>query len=151
MILNATPSHATAAPAVSGLAPAGALVLCDYNNANPLVILNRLHAMAHPSGSPHDPRDGLDFSAQHNILRKSRTVELAETSSIVDAMCPGTDHGPSRRGTRHREGRRHQRAEGGSASRSTCRRITRGSEVADRIRAEFYERIRPEDILSVRT
>ncbi|WP_327292935.1 alcohol dehydrogenase catalytic domain-containing protein [Streptomyces sp. NBC_01198] len=100
VVLNAAPSNAAAAAAMSGLAPDGTLVLCGYNSepfALPaqLMILNRLHAMANPSGSPHDLRDTLDFSARHNILPEIRTVDLDEAPSVLDAMNAGTAHGRS--------------------------------------------------------
>ncbi|SEF90505.1 D-arabinose 1-dehydrogenase, Zn-dependent alcohol dehydrogenase family [Actinacidiphila yanglinensis] len=100
VILNAAPSNSTAAATVGGLAPDGTLVMCGYNTEPftlplPAMVLNRLHVMANPSGSPHDLRDTLEFSAQHNILPEISTVGLDDAQSVLDAMKAGTAHGRS--------------------------------------------------------
>ncbi|WP_030901836.1 alcohol dehydrogenase catalytic domain-containing protein [Streptomyces sp. NRRL F-5126] len=100
VVLNTAPSNATAAAAVSGLAPDGTLVMCGYET-EPLVlqvqpmVLNRLHVMASPSGSPHDLRDTLDFSARHGILPEVTVVGLDDVPSVLDAMDAHTSHGRS--------------------------------------------------------
>ncbi|MFJ2954516.1 alcohol dehydrogenase catalytic domain-containing protein [Streptomyces sp. NPDC087270] len=98
VVLNAAPSNAPAVAAMSGLAPDGTLVLCGYNTEpfSPpaqLMILNRLHIVANPSGSPHDLRDTLAFSVQHGILPEISTVDLEQAPSVLDAMDAGTAHG----------------------------------------------------------
>jgi D-arabinose 1-dehydrogenase-like Zn-dependent alcohol dehydrogenase len=100
VVLNAAPSNAAAAASLAGLAPDGTLVLCGYNHEPftlpaQLMVLNRLHAMASPSGSPHDLRDTLDFSARHNILPEVTPIVLEEAPSVLDAMDAGTSHGRS--------------------------------------------------------
>ena len=49
--------------------------------------LNRLHVMANPSGSPHDTRDTLAFSAAHGILPEFTPAECANyfTAAGYDA------------------------------------------------------------------
>lgn len=94
LILNAAPSTSAAAATLTGLAPDGTLVLCGYG-PEPLTLpaqpmaLNRLHAMANPSGSPHDLRDTLAFSAVHGILPEVTTVGLGEANAVLDAMAEG--------------------------------------------------------------
>ncbi|TDD45866.1 hypothetical protein E1286_22705 [Nonomuraea terrae] len=98
VILNAAPSNAAAAAVLGGLAPDGTLVLCGYDNtpltlqAQPMV-LNRLHVMASPSGSPHDTRDTLAFSAQHGILPPVTPITLEEAPAALDAMASGAGGG----------------------------------------------------------
>jgi len=100
LVLNAAPSSSAAAATLGGLAPDGTLVLCGYD-AEPLqlptqpMVLNRLHVMASPSGSPHDLRDTLAFSATHGILPEVTPIELDQTQSALDAMAAGTAHGRS--------------------------------------------------------
>ena len=90
----AAPSTAAAAATVGGLAPDGTLVLCGYG-PEPLtlptqpMVLNRLHAMANPSGSPHDLRDTLEFSAAQGILPEFRPISLDEAPAALDAMAEG--------------------------------------------------------------
>ncbi|UYM05869.1 alcohol dehydrogenase catalytic domain-containing protein [Solicola gregarius] len=98
IILNAAPTTAAAAATVGGLAPDGTLVLCGYDGENlslpsqPMV-LNRLHAMANPSGSPHDLRDTLHFSTLHNILPEVTRISLDQAQHALDRMAAGTVHG----------------------------------------------------------
>ncbi|MGI5287815.1 alcohol dehydrogenase catalytic domain-containing protein [Nonomuraea polychroma] len=98
VILNAAPSNEAAAVVLTGLAPDGTLVLCGYDNtpltlaAQPMV-LNRLRVMASPSGSPHDLRDTLAFSAQHRILPKVTPITLDEAQATLDAMGSGSGGG----------------------------------------------------------
>ncbi|MGK5739379.1 alcohol dehydrogenase catalytic domain-containing protein [Micromonospora sp. URMC 103] len=100
VILNAAPTTAAAAAAFGGLAPDGTLVLCGYDNT-PLslptqpMVLNRLHVMANPSGSPHDLRDTLAFSAAHGILPEITRISLDEAPAALAAMAAGTAHGRS--------------------------------------------------------
>ncbi|PRY02460.1 alcohol dehydrogenase catalytic domain-containing protein [Allonocardiopsis opalescens] len=98
VILNAAPSTAAAAAAVTGLAPDGTLVLCGYDNAPltlpvPPMVLNRLRVMASPSGSPHDLRDTLAFSAQHRILPEITPIGLDEAPAALEAMGGGAGGG----------------------------------------------------------
>jgi D-arabinose 1-dehydrogenase-like Zn-dependent alcohol dehydrogenase len=99
LILNASPSTAAATAAFTGLAPGGTLVLCGYDAqalslpTQPMV-LNRLHAMANPSGSPHDTRDTLAFSAHHGILPDFTPIHLNDINTTLDAMAHG--HGGKR-------------------------------------------------------
>ncbi|NMO55897.1 alcohol dehydrogenase catalytic domain-containing protein [Actinoplanes sp. TBRC 11911] len=94
LILNASPSTSAAAAAFTGLAPDGTLVLCGYG-ADPLILptepmaLNRLHAMINPSGSPHDARDTLAFSAAHGILPEFTPIALRDAGTVLDAMARG--------------------------------------------------------------
>lgn len=89
VILNAAPSSAAAAAALGGLAPDGTLVLCGYGS-DPLtlptmpMVLNRLHVMASPSGSPHDLRDTLAFSAAHGILPQVTPIGLDEAPAALE-------------------------------------------------------------------
>ncbi|GHJ39407.1 alcohol dehydrogenase catalytic domain-containing protein [Streptomyces sp. TS71-3] len=95
LILNTTPSTSAAAATFTGLAPDGRLVLCGYG-PEPLVlptqplVLNRLHAMVNPSGSPHDARDTLAFSAAHGILPEITTIALRDANAVLDAMAKGS-------------------------------------------------------------
>jgi propanol-preferring alcohol dehydrogenase len=95
LILNAAPSTAAAAAAFGGLAPDGTLVLCGYDN-QPLslptmpMVLNRLRVMANPSGSPHDLRDTLAFSASHGILPEITTITLDRAPQTLEAMASGS-------------------------------------------------------------
>ncbi|WP_188196254.1 alcohol dehydrogenase catalytic domain-containing protein [Nonomuraea sp. SYSU D8015] len=98
VILNAAPSNEAASAVLTGLAPDGTLVLCGYDNtpltlqAQPMV-LNRLRVMASPSGSPHDLRDTLAFSAQHRILPAITPITLDQASATLEAMGGGTGGG----------------------------------------------------------
>jgi D-arabinose 1-dehydrogenase-like Zn-dependent alcohol dehydrogenase len=100
LVLNAAPSTSAAAATLGGLAPDGTLVLCGYG-AEPLelptqpMVLNRLHVMASPSGSPHDLRDTLAFSATHGIVPDVTPIGLDQAQSALDAMAAGTAHGRS--------------------------------------------------------
>ncbi|GLY78539.1 alcohol dehydrogenase catalytic domain-containing protein [Actinoallomurus iriomotensis] len=94
VILNASPSTSAAAATLTGLAPDGTLVLCGYG-PEPLtlptqpMVLNRLHAMINPSGSPHDARDTLAFSAAHGILPEFTPIGLRDANGVLDAMAKG--------------------------------------------------------------
>ncbi len=100
LVLNASPSTEAAAATLGGLAPDGTLLLCGYG-AEPLVlptqpmVLNRLHVAASPSGSPHDLRDTLAFSAAHDILPDITPVGLDEAPAVLEAMAAGTARGRS--------------------------------------------------------
>ncbi|MET8991176.1 hypothetical protein ABZW49_37480 [Nonomuraea wenchangensis] len=56
--------------------------------AKPMV-LNRLHVMASPSGSPHDLRDTPAFSARHGILPRGTPIGLDEAPAALEAMGAG--------------------------------------------------------------
>jgi propanol-preferring alcohol dehydrogenase len=94
LIVNAAPSTATAAATLTGLAPDGTLVLCGYG-PEPLtlptepMVLNRLHVMANPSGSPHDARDALAFAAAHGILPEYTPIGLLDANTALEAMARG--------------------------------------------------------------
>ncbi|MDV7216811.1 alcohol dehydrogenase catalytic domain-containing protein [Streptomyces prunicolor] len=100
LVLNAAPSSAAAAATLGGLAPDGTLLLCGYGS-DPLtlptqpMVLNRLRVMASPSGSPHDLRDALAFSAQHNILPAVTPITLDQAPAALEAMGSGTGGGRS--------------------------------------------------------
>lgn len=100
VILNAAPSTSAAAATLGGLAPDGTLVLCGYGS-EPLtlptqpMVLNRLHVMANPSGSPHDLRDTLAFSVRHGILPEVTPISLDDAPGTLDAMAKGTSRGRS--------------------------------------------------------
>jgi propanol-preferring alcohol dehydrogenase len=100
VVLNAAPSSAAAAATLGGLAPDGTLVLCGYG-PDPLVlpaqpmVLNRLRVMASPSGSPHDLRDALAFSAFHGILPDVTPIALEDAPAAMDAMAAGRGGGRS--------------------------------------------------------
>jgi propanol-preferring alcohol dehydrogenase len=91
LILNTAPSTSAAAATLTGLAPDGRLVLVGYG-PEPLTLptqpmaLNRLHAVINPSGSPHDMRDTLAFSAAHGILPEFGPVGLRDANVALDAM-----------------------------------------------------------------
>ncbi|MEU4538015.1 alcohol dehydrogenase catalytic domain-containing protein [Streptosporangium sp. NPDC023825] len=94
LIFNAAPSTSAAAAAFTGLAPDGTLVLVGYG-PEPLTLptrpmaLNRLHAMINPSGSPHDMRDTLAFSAAHDILPEFTSIGLRDANAALAAMARG--------------------------------------------------------------
>ncbi|NMO57268.1 zinc-binding dehydrogenase [Actinoplanes sp. TBRC 11911] len=94
VILNASPSTAAATAAFTGLAPDGTLVLCGYGS-DPLILpteamaLRRPHTMINPSGSPHDARDTLAFSAAHGILPEFTPIGLRDAGTALDAMARG--------------------------------------------------------------
>lgn len=97
LVLNAAPSTTAAAATLPGLAPDGWLVLCGYG-PEPLrlpteLVLNRPHVMINPSGSPHDARDTLAFSAAHGILPEITTIGLREANDTLDAMAKGQGSG----------------------------------------------------------
>ncbi len=100
VVLNAAPSTSAASATLGGLAPDGTLVLCGYG-PEPLtlptqpMVLNRLHVMANPSGSPHDLRDTLAFSARHGIVPEVMPISLDDAPGTLDAMAKGTSHGRS--------------------------------------------------------
>jgi alcohol dehydrogenase, propanol-preferring len=100
LVLNAAPSSAAAAATLGGLAPDGTLLLCGYG-PDPLtlptqpMVLNRLHVAASPSGSPHDLRDALAFSAEQGILPDVTPITLDQAQSVLDAMAAGTARGRS--------------------------------------------------------
>jgi alcohol dehydrogenase, propanol-preferring len=98
VILNAAPTTAAAAATFGGLAPDGTLVLCGYDGTDLSVptmpmVLNRLHVMANPSGSPHNLRDTLRFSAVHDILPEIVPISLDEAQKTLEAMAAGGVHG----------------------------------------------------------
>ena len=100
VVLNAAPSTAAAAAALGGLAPDGTLVLCGYG-PDPLtlpaqlMVMNRLHVMANPSGSPHDLRDTLAFSVRHGIIPEVTPISLDDAPATLEAMANGSSHGRS--------------------------------------------------------
>jgi propanol-preferring alcohol dehydrogenase len=100
VVLNAAPSSAAAAATLGGLAPDGTLLLCGYGPdpltlpAQPMV-LNRLRVMASPSGSAHDLRDTLAFSAAHDILPQVTPIALEQAPAALDAMAAGQGGGRS--------------------------------------------------------
>jgi propanol-preferring alcohol dehydrogenase len=94
VILSTVPSTEAAAAAFNGLAPDGTLTLAGYGSEPLLLptqpmVLNRRHAMANPSGSPHDARATLAFSAAHDILPDYRPIGLGEANAALDAMAQG--------------------------------------------------------------
>jgi propanol-preferring alcohol dehydrogenase len=95
VILNAAPSTAAAAAAFTGLAPDGTLVLCGYT-PEPLSLttealaLSRLHVMGNPSGSPHNARETLAFSAAHDILPDFTPIGLRDANTALDSMAHGS-------------------------------------------------------------
>jgi len=99
IILNSTPATATASATFLGLAPGGTLVLAGYD-PEPLtlptmpMVLNRLHALGNPSGSMHDSRDVLSFSARHGILPETTRIGLRDVNDQLDKMAAG--HGGKR-------------------------------------------------------
>jgi alcohol dehydrogenase, propanol-preferring len=100
LVVNGAPSTAAALAAFGGLAPDGTLLLLGYDAAEPLtlptmpMVLNRLHVMANPSGSPHDLRDTLGFAAAHQILPEVIAIELEQAPENLAAMAAGAAHGP---------------------------------------------------------
>lgn len=53
------------------------------------MVLNRLHVMFNLSGSPHDTRDTLAFSAAHGILPEYASIGLRDAGTALDAMAKG--------------------------------------------------------------
>jgi D-arabinose 1-dehydrogenase-like Zn-dependent alcohol dehydrogenase len=53
------------------------------------MVLNRLHVMASPSGSPHDLRDTLAFSAAHGILPQVTRIGLDEAPAALENFGKG--------------------------------------------------------------
>ncbi|WP_329344524.1 hypothetical protein OG252_48355 [Streptomyces sp. NBC_01352] len=51
--------------------------------------------MASPSGSPHDLRDTLAFSAAHSILPDVTPISLDQAPAALDAMAAGRGGGRS--------------------------------------------------------
>ncbi|HEX4087318.1 MAG TPA: alcohol dehydrogenase catalytic domain-containing protein [Trebonia sp.] len=102
VIVNSAPSTSAAVAAYGGLAPDGTLLLLGYSAADPLtvptgpMVINRLHVMANPSGSPHDLRDTLAFAAGHQILPEVIPVKLDQAPDTLAAMAAGTAPGPRR-------------------------------------------------------
>jgi alcohol dehydrogenase, propanol-preferring len=102
VIVNGAPSTSAAVAAFGGLAPGGTLLLLGYNAAEPLtlptapMVINRLHVLANPSGSPHDLRDTLAFAAAHRILPDIIPVKLDQAPETLAAMAAGTARGPRR-------------------------------------------------------
>jgi propanol-preferring alcohol dehydrogenase len=98
LVVNGAPSTTVAAAAFGGLAPDGTLLLLGYG-ADPLVlptmpmVLNRLHVLANPSGSPHDLRDTLNFAASHHILPRVTPVGLDQAPESLAAMADGISRG----------------------------------------------------------
>ncbi|GGJ79919.1 alcohol dehydrogenase [Streptomyces camponoticapitis] len=98
LILNAAPSTTAAAAAFGGLAPDGTLVLGGYS-PEPItlptmpMVLNRLRVMGSPSGSPHDLRDTLAFSAHHNIRPEVTRITLDEAPTALEAVGTGATQG----------------------------------------------------------
>jgi D-arabinose 1-dehydrogenase-like Zn-dependent alcohol dehydrogenase len=98
LVVNTTPSTTAAAATLGGLAPDGTLLLLGYGS-DPLVlptqpmVLNRLHVMASPSGSPHDLRDTLAFAAAHAILPAVTPIPLDDAPTTLAAMAEGTSRG----------------------------------------------------------
>ncbi|MDG4793598.1 zinc-binding dehydrogenase [Micromonospora sp. WMMD1082] len=94
LVVNASPSTSAAVATLTGLAPDGWLVLCGYDpepltlSTQPMV-LNRLHVMVNPSGSPHDLRDTLAFSATHGIVPDFTPIGLRDANAALDAMANG--------------------------------------------------------------
>jgi propanol-preferring alcohol dehydrogenase len=94
VIINASPSTSAAAATLTGLTPDGTLVLCGYD-AEPLtlpaapMVINRLHVLANPSGSPHDTRDTLAFSRVHGILPEFTPIGLRDADAALGAMAEG--------------------------------------------------------------
>jgi alcohol dehydrogenase, propanol-preferring len=102
LIVNGAPSTAAALAAFGGLAPEGTLLLLGYQASDPLVlptmpmVVNRLHVMANPSGSPHDLRDTLAFADAHQILPDVIPVKLEQAPETLVGMAAGTVRGERR-------------------------------------------------------
>jgi alcohol dehydrogenase, propanol-preferring len=102
VIVNSAPSTAAAQAAFGGLAPDGTLLLLGYLPTEPLqlptmpMVLGRLHAMANPSGSPHDLRDTLAIAAAHNILPDVVPITLEQAPETLAGMVAGTVRGARR-------------------------------------------------------
>jgi alcohol dehydrogenase, propanol-preferring len=45
--------------------------------------------MADPSGSPHDTRETLAFSAAHGIVPEFTPIGLCDANAVLDAMAEG--------------------------------------------------------------
>jgi propanol-preferring alcohol dehydrogenase len=103
LIVNTVPTNAMAEAALGGIAQDGTLVLLGYGHGAPLqlpaqaMVLNRIHVMGNPSGSPHDMRDTLEFAHSHGILPEVTPVALDDAPEILAGMVDGTGrtHGRS--------------------------------------------------------
>ncbi|WP_347359809.1 alcohol dehydrogenase catalytic domain-containing protein [Streptomyces sp. 150FB] len=98
LIINSTPSTETASAMLGGLAPDGTLVLLGYGPQplelpSQLMILNRLHTMASPSGSPKDTRATVDFAVQHDLMPDITAISLDEAPATLSEMVGGRWHG----------------------------------------------------------
>lgn len=97
VLLNTTPSTRAATALLGGLAPDGTLALLGYGPdplelPSQLMVLNRLHVMASPSGSPHDARDTLDFAVRHDLMPDVTAIGLDEAPATLSSMVAGDWH-----------------------------------------------------------
>ncbi|MYS19372.1 NADPH2:quinone reductase [Streptomyces sp. DvalAA-14] len=97
VLLNTTPSTKAATALLGGLAPDGTLSLLGYGPdplelPSQLMVLNRLHVMASPSGSPHNARDTLDFALRHDLMPDVTPIGLDEAPATLAKMVNGEWH-----------------------------------------------------------
>lgn len=85
------------------------------------MILNRLHVAANPSGSPHDLRGTLAFSAAHDMLPDVTAITL-DQAALGPADCRFA--GPPCR-----------QLEGTASRRGAASRVLRGTEVSPAVAA----------------
>jgi D-arabinose 1-dehydrogenase-like Zn-dependent alcohol dehydrogenase len=100
VIVNTTPSTAPAQAALGGIAPDGTLLILGVGAENLAVppaalVMNRVRVMGSPSGSPHDLRDTLAFSAAHGIVPDVTPVTLDQAPGVLATMAEGRHHGRS--------------------------------------------------------
>lgn len=98
IILQTAPSTEAATEAFPGLAPDGTLVLLGVGagsvTASPMdLISKRRKLMGSPSGSRHDLRATLDFSAHNGVVPRITKIALADAAKALDAMEKGTQRG----------------------------------------------------------
>ncbi len=98
IILQTAPSVDAATDAFPGLGPDGTLVLLGVGpgsiTTTPAdLIFARRRLMGSPSGSRHDLRDTLHFSAQHHVVPRITKIALEDAPKAWDSMNKGTLRG----------------------------------------------------------
>jgi propanol-preferring alcohol dehydrogenase len=100
IILATAPSTDAANDAFPGLAPDGTLVLLGIGageiKASPAdLIMARRRFMGSPSGSRHDLRATLDFSAHNHVVPRITKIPLQDAAKALDMMQKGSLRGRS--------------------------------------------------------
>jgi alcohol dehydrogenase, propanol-preferring len=98
IILQTAPSTEAATEAFPGLAPDGTLVLLgvgagEVTTSPADLISKRRRLMGSPSGSRHDLRAALNFSAYNHVVPRITKIALEDSSKALDAMQKGSLRG----------------------------------------------------------